>query len=139
MKADQTTKGSLVAATANVVAAQVGSNSTALGDVATLIEGVHKAFADIVLRGRQHAAPTAPVPAVPIRSSVKHDYIICLEDGRKLKMLKVHLRRRLKMTPAEYRAKWGLPADYPMVAPGYSEQRRSIAKSLGLGRGSKKD
>jgi predicted transcriptional regulator len=80
------------------------------------------------------AAPEVkPEPAVSVRSSIKPDYIICLEDGKKLKMLKRHLMTHYQMTPEDYRAKWGLPADYPMVAPNYAEQRRSLAKKIGLG------
>src|SRR3546814_5589627 len=76
----------------------------------------------------------APVPAVSIRASIKPDYIVCLEDGKKLKMLKRHLMTHYQMTPDQYRAKWGLPADYPMVAPNYAEQRRELATKIGLGR-----
>jgi predicted transcriptional regulator len=122
----------LITLTADIVAAHVSNNSVAVGDVATLINNVHGALA-----GLGGAAP-APVvkqePAVSIRSSIKADYVVCLEDGKKLKMLKRHLMTHYGMTPDDYRAKWGLPADYPMVAPNYAEQRRVLAVKIGLGR-----
>ncbi len=96
-----------------------------------LIQNVHNALSGI---SGQPAAPEAkPEPKVPIRSSVKPDYLVCLEDGKRLKMLKRHLMTHYQMTPDQYRQKWGLAADYPMVAPNYAEQRRSLAKSIGLG------
>lgn len=125
----------LIRITANIVAAQVGSNTISSGDVPNLIISVHQAFSKIAKLGLPGSARPAPVPAVPIRSSVKRDYIVCLEDGKKLKMLKRYLKRQFKMTPAEYREKWNLPADYPMVAPAYTEQRSALAKSFGLGKG----
>jgi predicted transcriptional regulator len=118
--------------TADIVAAHVSNNSVAVSDIPTLIQNVHGA-----LVGLSSAAPVAEVklePAVSIRSSIKPDYVVCLEDGKKLKMLKRHLMTHYKMTPDQYRAKWGLPADYPMVAPNYAETRRMLAKKIGLGR-----
>lgn len=121
----------LITLTADIVAAHVSNNSVAVSDLSTLIASVHSALAG--LSGGGAAAP-APEPAVPIRGSVKKDYITCLEDGKKLKMLKRHLMTHYGMTPDDYRAKWGLPADYPMVAPAYAETRRALAKAIGLGR-----
>jgi predicted transcriptional regulator len=122
----------LITLTADIVAAHVSNNSVAVSDVPTLIGNVHSALAG--LSGAPAAAAVALEPAVPIRLSVKKDYIVCLDDGKKLKMLKRHLMTHYGMTPDDYRAKWGLPADYPMVAPAYAEQRRVLAKAIGLGR-----
>ena len=121
----------LLTLTADIVAAHVSNNSVAVNDLPNLIENVHTALRGI---SATSAAPEAkPEPKVSIRSSVKPDYIVCLEDGKKLKMLKRHLMTHYSMTPEQYRAKWGLSADYPMVAPNYAEQRRTLAKSIGLG------
>lgn len=122
----------LITLTADIVAAHVSNNSVAVSDIPTLIANVHAA-----LSGLGTPAAPAPIklePAVSIRSSIKPDYIICLEDGKKLKMLKRHLMTSFGMTPDDYRAKWSLPADYPMVAPNYAETRRTLAKQIGLGR-----
>ena len=117
--------------TADIVAAHVSNNSVAVNDLPTLISNVHTALAAL---GTPAAAPEVKQePAVSIRSSIKPDYVVCLEDGKKLKMLKRHLMTHYKMTPDQYRAKWGLPNDYPMVAPNYAEQRRTLAKAIGLG------
>jgi predicted transcriptional regulator len=121
----------LITLTADIVAAHVSNNSVAVTDLPLLIGNVHNALAG--LSGGRAAGP-APEPAVPVRNSVKKDYIICLEDGKKLKMLKRHLMTHYGMTPDDYRTKWGLPADYPMVAPAYAEVRRDLAKAIGLGR-----
>ena len=125
----------LVTLTADIVAAHVSNNSVAVADVSTLIANVHGALKGLNI-------PLAPAvealqPAVSIRASVKPDYIICLEDGKKLKMMKRHLMTRYNMTPADYRAKWGLPGDYPMTAPNYAEQRKLLAVKIGLGRKAK--
>lgn len=121
----------LITLTADIVAAHVSNNSVAVNDLPLLIQNVHGALAAL---GGKPATPEAkPEPKVPIRSSVKPDYLVCLEDGKKLKMLKRHLMTHYNMTPDQYRAKWGLNADYPMVAPNYAEQRRTLAKSIGLG------
>ena len=121
----------LLTLTADIVAAHVSNNSVAVNDLPNLIENVHKALRGI---SATSAAPEAkPEPKVSIRSSVKPDYIVCLEDGKKLKMLKRHLMTHYSMTPDQYRQKWGLSSDYPMVAPNYAEQRRTLAKSIGLG------
>jgi predicted transcriptional regulator len=121
----------LITLTADIVAAHVSNNSVSVSDLPTLISNVHNALSG--LSSTEVAAPILE-PAVPVRNSVKKDYIICLEDGKKLKMLKRHLMTHYGMTPDDYRAKWGLPADYPMVAPAYAETRRVLAKAIGLGR-----
>ncbi|MBB3980708.1 putative transcriptional regulator [Sphingobium fontiphilum] len=121
----------LITLTSDIVAAHVSNNSVAVSDVAALIHNVHGALSNL-----SEPAPVPEVklePAVSVRSSIKPDYIVCLEDGKKLKMLKRHLMTHYQMTPDDYRAKWGLPADYPMVAPNYAEQRRTLAKKIGLG------
>jgi len=120
----------LITLTADIVAAHVSNNSVAVSDLPLLINNVHSSLNDI----SGEAEAPAPEPAVPIKSSIKNDYIVCLEDGKKLKMLKRHLMTHYSMTPEDYRAKWGLPADYPMVAPSYAEVRRGLAKKIGLGR-----
>lgn len=121
----------LITLTADIVSAHVSNNSVALTDLPQLIANVHGALTG--LGGAAQQPEAKQEPAVPIRGSVKPDYVICLEDGKKLKMLKRHLMTHYQMTPEQYRAKWGLPADYPMVAPNYAEQRRSLAKKIGLG------
>jgi predicted transcriptional regulator len=121
----------LLTLTADIVAAHVSNNSVAVSDIPGLIENIHRALSGISASAA--AVEEKPEPKVPIRSSVKPDYIVCLEDGKKLKMLKRHLMTHFNMTPDEYRKKWGLSADYPMVAPNYAEKRRQLAKSIGLG------
>ncbi|MCA1662191.1 MAG: MucR family transcriptional regulator [Novosphingobium sp.] len=122
----------LITLTSDIVAAHVANNSVGVGEVPALITNVYTALAGL---GAPAAEPEAPPnPAVPIRSSVKKDKIICLEDGMQLKMLKRHLMTHHGMTPSEYRQRWSLPADYPMVAPDYTETRRDLAKKIGLGR-----
>ncbi len=118
--------------TADIVAAHVSNNSVAVSDLPVLIANVHGAL--IQLGGPAPVPEVKLEPAVSIRASIKPDYIVCLDDGKKLKMLKRHLMTHYGMTPDDYRAKWGLPADYPMVAPNYAEQRRTLAKKIGLGR-----
>ncbi len=117
--------------TADIVAAHVSNNSVAVSDIPTLIHNVHGAL--ISLGGAAPAPVVKQEPAVSIRASIKPDYIVCLDDGKKLKMLKRHIMTHYGMTPDDYRAKWGLPADYPMVAPNYAEQRRTLAMKIGLG------
>lgn len=122
----------LITLAADIVAAHVSNNSVAVNDLGTLIANVHAA-----LTGLSEPAAVEAVkqePAVSIRSSIKPDFIVCLEDGKKLKMLKRHLMTHYQMTPADYRAKWNLPADYPMVAPNYAQQRKELAVKIGLGR-----
>ena len=121
----------LLTLTADIVAAHVSNNSVAVNDLPNLIQNVHEALS--LISGTRSGPEEKPEPKVSIRSSVKPDYISCLECGRKQKMLKRHLMTNHEMTPAEYRQKWGLSADYPMVAPNYAEQRRTLAKSIGLG------
>jgi predicted transcriptional regulator len=121
----------LLTLTADIVAAHVSNNSVAVNDLPNLIQNVHQALAGINTSAA--AAEVRPEPAVSVRASIKPDYIVCLEDGKKLKMLKRHLMTHYNMTPDDYRRKWGLSADYPMVAPNYAEQRRKLAKSIGLG------
>jgi predicted transcriptional regulator len=122
----------LLTLTADIVSAHVANNAVASADVPVLIATVHDALAGLG-KPVQEVAP-AQEPAVSVRASVKPDYIVCLEDGKKLKMLKRHLMTHYQMTPADYRAKWKLPADYPMVASNYAEQRKSLALKIGLGR-----
>ena len=121
----------LITLTADIVAAHVSNNSVAVADLPVLIANVHGALNS--LGGPVVAPESKQEPAVSVRSSIKPDFIVCLEDGKKLKMLKRHLMTHYQMTPEQYRAKWNLPADYPMVAPNYAEQRRSLAKKIGLG------
>ncbi len=122
---------SLFTHTADIVSALVSNYSVAVSDLPLLISNVHGAL--IGLGERKEEPAPRPEPKVSIRSSIKPDYIVCLEDGKKLKMLKRHLMTHYSMTPDEYRQKWGLNADYPMVAPNYAEQRRTLAKKIGLG------
>ena len=125
------TDDTLLTLTADIVAAHVSNNSVAVNDLPNLIQNVHSALSGI--SGSTTAAEPKPEPKVSIRSSIKPDYIVCLEDGKRLKMLKRHLMTHYNLTPDQYRQKWGLSADYPMVAPNYAEQRRTLAKSIGLG------
>jgi predicted transcriptional regulator len=118
--------------TADIVAAHLSNNNVAISDIPILIHNVHAAF--IGLDGSASAPVVKAEPAVAIRNSIKPDYIVCLDDGKKLKMLKRHLMTHYGMTPDNYRAKWNLPPDYPMVAPNYAETRRTLAKKIGLGR-----
>ncbi len=125
-------KETLITLTSDIVAAHVSNNSVTLDDLPVLISSVFGALA-----GLGHAVPVVevlPEPAVSIRASIKPDYIVCLEDGKKLKMLKRHLMTHYNLTPDQYRARWSLPAEYPMVAPNYAEKRRELAKKIGLGR-----
>ena len=121
----------LVTLTADIVSAHVSANQVDEAGVVALIEGVHKALSEL---GKTAKEEVEQKPAVPVSRSVKRDHIVCLEDGKKLKMLKRYLRTNFDMTPAEYRDKWGLPSDYPMVAPAYAEMRREMAKKIGLGK-----
>ena len=121
----------LITLTSDIVAAHVSNNSVSVDEVPTLIQNVYGALASL---GVAPAPEVKLEPAVSIRSSVKNDHIVCLEDGKKMKMLKRHLMTDHGLTPAEYRTRWNLPADYPMVAPDYAEKRRALAKEIGLGR-----
>lgn len=121
----------LLTLTTEIVAAHVSNNTVAVGDLPQLINQVYSSLANI---GNVSAAPIErPQPAVPIKKSVHPDFIICLEDGKKLKMLKRHLKTAYNMTPEAYRERWALSADYPMVAPNYARQRSRLAKEIGLG------
>lgn len=121
----------LVTLTADIVAAHVSNNSVAISDIPLVIRSVHEALSG--LSSNAEPEREAQQPAVSVRASVKPDYIVCLEDGKKLTMLRRYLMTNFGMTPDEYRAKWNLPKDYPMVAPNYAEKRRALAKQIGLG------
>jgi len=126
-------QGDMLRMATEIVAAYVRNNTVAANQVPDVINTVYAALQ--ALNGKPAEAPSEPPkPAVSVRRSVMPDHIVCLEDGKKLKMLKRHLRAAYNMTPEEYRAKWGLPADYPMVAPNYAQQRSAFAKKIGLGR-----
>jgi predicted transcriptional regulator len=118
--------------TAGIVSAYVSNNAVAAGDISALISQVHTALLR-VSKGHGDALGEAVRPAIPVKRSVTPDHLICLEDGKKFKSLKRHLRTQYNMTPELYREKWGLPADYPMVAPNYAEARSRLAKEMGLG------
>ena len=122
----------LITLTSDIVAAHVSNNSVNVDDVPALISNVYAALAG--LDGSTASAEARPDPAVSVRSSVKKDHIICLDCGKKMKMLKRHLSTEHGMTPEEYRQRWDLPGDYPMVAPDYADTRRDLAKKIGLGR-----
>ena len=125
--------GDILALTTEIVAAHVSNNTVPVADLPHLINQVYQSLSNI----GTGTVPVAerPQPAVSVKKSITPDYIVCLEDGKKLKMLKRHLRSTYGLTPDEYRAKWGLSSDYPMVAPKYAEQRSEFAKKIGLGRG----
>ncbi len=131
MNDDDLPGGNLALAT-EIVSAYVANHAVAPADLPDLITGVLRSLNDAGRVGE--VAPERPQPAVPVRKSVGHDFIVCLEDGRKLKLLKPYLQKRHNMTPAEYRRRWGLPSDYPMVAPAYAERRSTLARQFGLGR-----
>ena len=124
-------RSELLALTTEIVSAYAGNNTVDTATVPALISSVFGKLSDLAATER---APEALVPAVPIKRSVTEDYIVCLEDGKKLKMLKRHLMTAYGMTPEDYRARWGLKADYPMVAPTYAKTRQELAKKIGLGR-----
>ena len=129
---DDTTAGELIELTAEIVAAYVGKNAVGTGDLPSLIADVHQAL--VRAAGNTEVIERDEFkPAVPVKKSVTPDYIICLEDGKKFKSLKRHLRTHYKMSPEEYRTKWQLPHDYPMVAPNYAAARSQLAKKMGLG------
>lgn len=117
----------------DIVAAYVSNNTVDVAALPGLIAAVHTSLTTLGTPPEPEVVAEKPKPAVPIRSSIKDDYIVCLEDGKQLRMLKRYLRTRYNLTPEEYRARWGLPADYPMVAPNYSERRSEFAKQSGLG------
>ncbi len=129
--AENSANPDLLGLTAEIVSAHVSNNPVAVTDLPTLIQDVYRTLTNI-----GQPAPTAPErpqPAVPIKKSITPEYLICLEDGKKLKMLKRHLKTSFNLTPDQYRERWGLPSDYPMVAPNYTKHRSSLAKRIGLG------
>jgi predicted transcriptional regulator len=128
---EQGSPGEILSLTATIVAAHVSKNTVPVGELATLIRSVHASLAEI---GKPaEVRPERPQPAVPIKKSVTPDFLVCLEDGKKLKMLKRHLKTAYDLTPEQYRERWGLGSDYPMVAPNYAKQRSRLAKEIGLG------
>lgn len=131
MTEQKTAHQDFLALTADIVSSHVANNTVAVSDLPGLIQNVYTALAK--LSGAAESEKARQDPAVSIRASVKPDYIVCLEDGKQLKMLKRHLMVHYSLTPEEYRAKWSLPADYPMVAPNYALKRRELAKKIGLG------
>ena len=132
MDVSKTNKDELLALTADIVASHVSNNSVPVSDLPVLIEQVFKTLASV--GGGDAQTNDRPQPAVPIKRSVTPDYLVCLEDGKKLKMLKRHLRTAYDMSPDEYRERWGLASNYPMVAPNYAKQRSRLAKKIGLGK-----
>lgn len=129
---DTATSSNYIELAADIVSAYVSNNSVAAADLPSLINDVHNALSR-VSTGAVEVVTEAPKPAVPVKKSVTADYIICLEDGKKFKSLKRHLRTQYNMSPEEYREKWGLAPDYPMVAPNYAQARSDLAKKMGLG------
>ena len=129
-------KVNLVELTAEIISSYVANNDVPIADLPKVISSVHKALSD-TLSGEDVAVEELN-PAVPIKKSVTPDYIICLEDGKKFKSLKRHLRTHYELSPEDYREKWGLPSDYPMVAPNYARARSQLAKKMGLGQGRRK-
>ena len=127
---DQMPANSVLGLTAQIVSAHVSNNSVAPDALPSLIQEVYKTLTGV---GKEAVQPERPQPAVPVKKSIFADHIICLEDGKKLKMLKRHLKTSYNMTPEQYRERWGLAPDYPMVAPAYAKHRSSLAKKIGLG------
>ncbi|WP_374597549.1 MucR family transcriptional regulator [Brevundimonas sp.] len=127
----------LLEMTADIVSAYVGNNNVQVAEVPGLISSIHAALSQIST-GVVEVEPEVKEPAVSVRKSITPDYLICLEDGRKFKSLKRHLRTKYNISPEEYRAKWNLPKDYPMVAPNYAKARSDLAKQMGLGQGGRK-
>lgn len=129
--AEQVNREELLGLTTEIVAAYLSNNTVQAAEIPGVIDQVYKSLANV--REDSSISADRPQPAVPIKRSVTDDYIICLEDGKKLKMLKRHLKTAYNMSPEEYRERWGLPADYPMVAPSYAQKRSKLAKDIGLG------
>jgi predicted transcriptional regulator len=127
-------KSEVIEMTADIVAAYVGANSVAASDLPSLIQSVHRALSGVAA-GADVTEAAPKEPAVPVKKSITPDHLVCLEDGRKFKSLKRHLRTKYNMSPEDYRAKWGLAKDYPMVAPNYAKARSELAKQMGLGQG----
>ena len=130
--AEETPRADLLGLTAEIVSAHVSNNPVSLADLPNLIQEVYRTL-NTVGAPPVKQEPERPQPAVPIKRSITPEYLVCLEDGKKLKMLKRHLQTAYNMTPDQYRERWGLPADYPMVAPDYAQHRSSLAKKIGLG------
>ena len=132
--ADETSGDELLRLSVDIITAYVSRNRVSAEAVPEIIRSVHEAFASL---GRETpvSVEERPKPAVPINKSIQHDYIVCLEDGKRLKMLKRYLRSRYDLSPEDYRRRWGLPPEYPMVAPAYAARRSDFAKQIGLGRG----
>ena len=128
---EQTNHSDLLALTTEIVSSYVANNTMPASEIPDVIERVYKTLAGV--KPDAVGALDRPQPAVPVKRSVTPDYIVCLEDGKKLKMLKRHLKTAYNMSPEEYRERWGLPNDYPMVAPNYAEKRSKLAKDIGLG------
>ncbi len=127
-------KSEIIEMTADIVAAYVGANSVTAADLPSLIQSVHRALTGVA-SGSDVVEAAPREPAVPVKKSITPEFLVCLEDGRKFKSLKRHLRTKYNMSPEDYRAKWGLPKDYPMVAPSYAKARSELAKQMGLGQG----
>ncbi len=127
-------KSEIIEMTADIVAAYVGANSVTAGDLPSLIQSVHRALTGVAT-GADAVEAAPKEPAVPLKKSITPDHLVCLEDGRKFKSLKRHLRTKYNMSPEDYRSKWGLAKDYPMVAPNYAKARSELAKQMGLGQG----
>src|ERR1700759_329591 len=130
-------KAEIIEMTADIVSAYVGNNSVSSSDLPSLIQSVHRALS-AVTAGATEVVAAPKEPAVPLKRSITPDYLVCLEDGRKFKSLKRHLRTKYDMSPDEYRSKWNLSKDYPMVAPNYAKARSDLAKQMGLGQGGRK-
>jgi len=130
---DNDQAGDLLALTTEIVAAHVSNNTVAVSDLAQLINQVYQSLANIGSVPATAAPTSRPQPAVSVKKSIQPDFLVCLEDGKKLKMLKRHLKTAYNMSPETYRERWGLPPDYPMVAPNYARQRSRLAKEIGLG------
>jgi len=130
-------KSEIIEMTADIVSAYVGNNTVATADLPNLIQSIHRALTGVAA-GTDMVEAAPKEPAVPLKRSITPDFLICLEDGRKFKSLKRHLRTKYNMSPEEYRAKWGLAKDYPMVAPNYAKARSELAKQMGLGQGGRK-
>ncbi len=127
-------RAEIIEMTADIVSAYVGNNAVGAADLPALIQAVHRALAGVSMDAEPvEVAPKEP--AVPVKRSITPEFLVCLEDGRKFKSLKRHLRTKYNMSPEDYRAKWGLPKDYPMVAPNYAKARSELAKQMGLGQG----
>ncbi len=130
-------KSEIIEMTTDIVAAYVGNNAVSVAELPGLIQSVHRSLTS-VMAGSEAVEAAPREPAVPVKRSITPDFLVCLEDGRKFKSLKRHLRTKYNMSPEDYRAKWGLAKDYPMVAPNYARARSDLAKQMGLGQGGRK-